>query len=231
MNKYDDIFTDERARLYDLAMQEIAPHARDHEFLETLKYISPSKGDVILDYPSGGGYLQNYTEAQVLECDPSGWGGKKTIGDLEDCSVGYVLSVVGLHHYTPEQRSDLYSDFKRVLKPGGELVITEVIKGSSIDGFLNVFVNQYNSQGHDGIFLDDKEGDILRHVGFKATQHHNEYEWCFENEPQIYAYFKALFCLDLADDNDIAKAIDQYLERRGNSILWQSLSYHCELLP
>ena len=44
-------------------------------------------------------------------------------------------------------------------------MIADVAEGSAVGAFLNGFVDRYNSQGHDGLFLSDADGAALAAAG------------------------------------------------------------------
>jgi len=75
---------------------------------------------------------------------------------LSGHAADVLVSLAGLHHLP--DRAARYLEAKRVLRPGGRIVVADVLKGSSADSFLNGFINEANSMGHHGIFLD--EGDV-----------------------------------------------------------------------
>jgi SAM-dependent methyltransferase len=232
MNKYEDIFVEARSRAYHEAMTEIAPDARVKEFSESLKHINPSADSIILDYPSGGGYMKRYVNAIVIEADPGNWDGERS--HIESCaenSADYIVSIAGLHHYSQKQRAEIYKHFHRVLKGAGELVITEVADSSDTANFLNVFVNEFNSQGHEGIFFRKDEKDILLQQRFAVTTFENTYTWDFDNREQMIKYLKALFFLDKASSGDIDNAVAKYLYHSERKIMWQTVTYHCTKSP
>lgn len=72
---------------------------------------------------------------------------------LKSQSVNKILCLASLHHLNNEERINTYNEFYRILKPNGKLIIADVIKNSNQSIWLNNFVNNYNSNGHNGIFL------------------------------------------------------------------------------
>ncbi|MCB9991491.1 MAG: methyltransferase domain-containing protein [Rhodospirillales bacterium] len=226
MHSYEDIFIDERQKAYDKAMKEIAPAARDAEFEAVVGYIAPQDTSCILDFPSGGGYLKNYVSGIVDEVDPSHWNDNHSLKSLPDQAYDYVLSIAGLHHYTPAQRAQIYDEFYRVLKPGGELVVSEVLAGSAVDRFLNEFVHKYNPQGHEGLFLDQSEALRLRHTGFAVQHHIHDYTWHFGSDDQAADFFKHLFFLNKANRDIIINGIGSYLGKQGPDARWNMILFH-----
>ncbi len=126
-------------------------------------------------------------------------------------SVGYITLITFLHHYTENERIELYNECKRVLKPGGKLIIADVIKESKQDKFLNEFVNHYNSNGHNGIFFNESDKKDLFMFNYTEFQT-KKYYWISNNMNELCDFFKNLFGLDLASNADIINGINNYLD-------------------
>ena len=214
--EYREIFN-HRGDAYHNAMA-LCPKAREQEFRIPLELLQLSKGDVLCDFPSGGGYLRDFLSQEVeviaLEaseefaaqgqtCQTASWDSLP----LADNSVDAFLSLAALHHTS--QREDFYREVHRVLKPGGRFVIGDVIANSPQSTFLNGFVHQHNSMGHQGDFLSAEiEADRMKNVGF-MTDHQSEeyYPWNFESIPDLLEFSKGLFGLDLANPETILQGL------------------------
>ena len=131
--------------------------------------------------------------------------------ELSSESIDYVTLITFLHHYTDNERIELYNECKRVLKPGGKLIIADVIKDSKQDRFLNGFVNQYNSSGHNGIFFNQLDIEDLNMFNYSEYRK-NTYYWISNNLEELCDFFRNLFGLDLASDSDIINGINNYLD-------------------
>jgi SAM-dependent methyltransferase len=235
---YADIFN-KRGVAYHQAMHRY-PTARDDEFGALLQVIEPVDGHVIADMPSGGGYLRRYlsgdrdvrliaietTQAFYEQCVED----ENTTCLLRDLdqtglaseSVDTVVSMAGLHHV--DDRPTVLREMHRILRPGGCLCVADVESGSAIDGFLNTFVDQHNSMGHDGHFIDDTVRDDLRRAAFTIELDvRKEYGWAFEGVEQMVDCCTLMFGLDQASPEEVLEGIaahQGYREGAGCVMNW-----------
>lgn len=210
MQGYEEIFN-QRGNTYHFAMAKY-PDARAGEFEAALKKLHRAKGSCILDLPAGGGYMQRFLEDDVnyLAYDFSGEFDDHHTGikkckeskiDIDDESIDEVVSLAALHHIV--SREEFYAEMHRVLKPNGQLVIGDVPKGGKQDYFLNVFLNQYNSMGHDGRFIEEKDILEIEAAGFAVEVSSESFDWVFASESDAMDFFRLLFCLDLNPSNQL----------------------------
>ncbi|MEP0986413.1 class I SAM-dependent methyltransferase [Ekhidna sp.] len=230
MLAYEEIFN-QRGRSYHLAMDKY-PAARDEEFKTLVKKLNQSSGSVILDLPAGGGYLHDYLNEDVkyLAYDFSGEFNDQHSGihkckesriDLDDESVFEVVSLAALHHIVA--RKDFYAEMYRILKPGGRMIIADVKVADKISRFLNGFVDQWNSMGHQGKFIRNEDDSEIRNAGFEVLVEKESYFWHFENEPSALEFFRLLFGLDLnPSDEELKKALLELgaNDNKGFSVSW-----------
>ncbi|RBP52866.1 class I SAM-dependent methyltransferase [Arenicella xantha] len=217
---YAEIFKQNGAS-YHQAMQ-LQTNARDQEFLAALSYLELKKGDNILDVPAGGGYLKAYLpdgldylgydfagafghgQTNVTTCD-------ETLIELPNNSVDNIICLAALHHV--EDRLGFYQELKRILKPEGKLIIGDILQHSPQDAFLNNFVDQWNSLGHQGDFLQpQREQQELVSVGFRSELTQENFDWIFSNREQARDYFRLLFSMDKHPEDS---AIDDAMEKLG----------------
>ena len=124
-------------------------------------------------------------------------------------SVDTVISMAGLHHVN--DRRAVFQEMHRILQPGGTLCVADVDEGATIDGFLNTFVDQYNSIGHDGQFIDTAFRDDLRRTEFAIElDERKEYTWTFEDTDQMVDYCTLMFGLDQATPEEVLEGISAY---------------------
>jgi len=241
---YAELFA-QRGSAYDRAMQKY-PHARDAEFLQLLAEVELKAGMRVGDVPAGGGYLRWYlpegcvweghepcatfTNHGAREDDPASrpllplpWGD----GEL-DC----VLSLAGVHHI--EDKTELWGEVRRVLKPAARFVVSDVAEGSPYARFLDGFVGDYNSTGHEGRFLNAATVEELKACGFKVIDARgNAYHWRFENREQMADFAGGLFDVCKATPNQIIEAIERDLGVEDNAdgsvgMNWALMTITCE---
>lgn len=222
---YEQIFS-QRADAYQKAM-ELFPAARDREFQLAVEAARIRPGDVVCDAPSGGGYLRAYLPDGVLrylavETAPDFTGHCKLAGndrivhsslarlDLDDNSVDVCINLAGSHHL--EDKTAFFSEASRVLKTGGRLVLADVQAGSATDTFLNQFVHNNNSMGHEGLFLDAHTAGELLSCGFNIeSDREMTLPWSFENREDMGVFCKLLFGMDLASASSVAQGVENIL--------------------
>lgn len=238
-DSYDKIFN-KRGLSYHKAMR-LAPSARQHEFEVAISGFHINNEDIICDMPSGGGYLAGFlpqvNRLEYIAVDPSEsfadtWK-ERTFNTLfapldrlpmDNDAVDKIVSIAGLHHI--ENLNPVFKEMRRILRPDGELSILEVASGSITDTFLNVFVNQYNSMGHQGCFIDESFRLNMQGSGFTILQDNAcRYTWNFIDEAQMIEFIKLMFGLDKASGHIIADGIDTILgvvdTAHGISINWE----------
>jgi SAM-dependent methyltransferase len=221
---YADIF-EKRGAAYHEAMRRF-PTARDKEFGTMVDLLQPGSQDLIVDMPSGGGYLRSYlphlstqliavetTESffeQCLEDERT----ERRLCALDDTnlptdSVDAVVSMAGMHHV--ENRAEVFTEIRRILKPGGRFCVADVEKHSVWDGFLNTFVDEHNSMGHKGDFIDDSFRTLLTRTGFQVTSDQLvEYTWDFDTAHDMITYCTLMFGLDKASPDKVEAGIRSY---------------------
>ncbi|MEC8522856.1 MAG: class I SAM-dependent methyltransferase [Pseudomonadota bacterium] len=225
---YASIFN-ARADAYHEAMRRW-PDARDAEFTTLFKGMSLKTGMHVIDVPSGGGYLARYLPNDVslhhLETSElfarlfeeeahSGSIHPLSLCELEklpepDNSTDLACSLAGLHHI--EDKTPLFKELFRVLKPGGVTRIADAHSDSATAAFLDGWMGNHNSMGHHGWYLNESTLDTLREIGFTdVTAVNEEYHWVFNSEQEAAAYCKRLFGIDLASTEETEATIRELL--------------------
>jgi SAM-dependent methyltransferase len=194
------------------------PDVLYNEFTQAIEMLHLNKDEILVNIPAGGIPLNKYIDQQlhikyyaydicnefcnlssnenVSLCD-------YTNIPQKDNSVDKIICLASLHHTSISERHDIYTEFNRILKQNGVLVIGDVIKDSCQDIWLNDFVNKYNSNGHSGIFFDKRDIEQMKQHNFTVTTTNKEYDWIFNNENQMLDFIKHLFHLDLLPNDQI----------------------------
>ena len=222
---YEQIFK-KRAEAYHKAM-ELFPAARDREFQLAIDTVDIKAGEVVCDAPSGGGYLRAYLPAGIQRYlaveTASGFAGHCPTGTsdriirspldnlgIEDNSVDILINLAGSHHI--EDKTVFFHEAARILRSGGRFVITDAEAGTSIDRFLNQFVDQNSSMGHEGIFLGQQTSVEMAACEFKiCSDELIRYPWSFDSRADMAVFCKLLFGMDLAEPECIIQGIENVL--------------------
>ncbi|MDX2211979.1 MAG: class I SAM-dependent methyltransferase [Oculatellaceae cyanobacterium bins.114] len=222
---YTDIFN-LRGIQYHQAMVEY-PNARREEFENAIHIAKLEDGNVVCDVPSGGCYLKNFVHKSVklFSVETSSEFIKQSkkqennipllCQDVSNISlmsesIDRVISLAGSHHLP--SKPNFYQEVHRLLKQDGIFCLADVREGSGVAGFLNIFVDQHNSMGHKGEFLNQTTQRELEGVGFQvAYAEPIQYHWRFSHINDMVRYCKLLFGIDQATDAQILEGINTYL--------------------
>lgn len=235
---YLNSFTN-RAHSYLQAMQKY-PNALDNEFLVAISMLELLPDDVLLNIPAGGVPVDKYldprlnityipfdthTEFSSSEIPVCTWSNIP----IESHSVDKIICLASLHHLTTEERNCAYTEFHRVLKPHGKLVIGDVINGSDQAKWLDNFVDVYNSNGHKAEFFDERDAYQIELNKFSVTTSRQSYNWFFDTERDAKTFIKLLFGLDLLDDSDpqLLTGLQDILHYDMGTIPWQLIYFVC----
>ena len=131
--------------------------------------------------------------------------------ELPDAAVDRTANLSGLHH-TPDNHR-FFAECHRVLRAGGRCAVADVRRGSAVDAWLNAFVNENNSEGHDGTFFVDGEfSEKMRVAGFKRVSEERKcYTWDFTSVDEMTLYVRMLFGLDRANPEQIERGVREIL--------------------
>ena len=221
---YAGIF-EARGLAHDEAFRRYPMACRD-ECRAILELASPRAGETLLDAPSAGGFLSWHIDVpglRVVAADPSPVLHslcRQRVADshlaplwklpLADGQVDVIVCLAGLHHEPRLQ--DVFTEFWRLLRPGGRLAIAEVEAGSAPGDFLNGFVHRHNSHGHQGMFVDDRYRHGLAGAGFAiGSDHESCYHWKFESRLAMADCLRLMFGIDQASPQQIIDAVEQTL--------------------
>ena len=235
MNDYNTLFQD-RAIDYHLAMQEY-PNVRINEFKSLISSTDFSDLKMVLDIPSGGGYLKKYLPSHVTIISTDFSEGFKNDDiklvspeklPFESNSFDVIFSLSGMHHLKDVPL--FVEECLRILKKDRNFVFADVKKDSSVDFFLNTFLNQYSSLGHEGIFFHQNYFEKFPNIQDKIIDcQYNEYPFLFHNEHEMIRFFKLFFGLDKANETIILEGVRDILgiekTAKGLEVNWGLLQY------
>jgi SAM-dependent methyltransferase len=222
---YKDIFN-QRGTAYHQGMLKY-PLARTEEFQQIIQLAEIANGHVILDIPSGGCYISNFIdpEAKIISVETS----KEFIKDakppenntilvcddiadipLLSDSADRIISLAGLHHVS--NKPSFYREAYRLLKTEGLFCIADAFQDSKVARFLDIFVDQNNSMGHEGEFLNSQTNTELEAANFQVLYSSSiSYFWRFNSLDAMAEYCQLLFGIDRADQATIITGIENYL--------------------
>ncbi|WP_111656367.1 class I SAM-dependent methyltransferase [Isoalcanivorax indicus] len=221
-DQYADIF-ERRGAQYTAAMAQ-CPQARRVEFEQAL--ITARVGNAachLLDVPAGGAWLRDMipggpvghevrytavesTDGFIQRLAPDARPALVLAEDLTriplpDACADRLVSLAGLHHI--EQRGPVYSEMRRLMKPGAVACIADVQAGTPTALFLNGPVDQFCPMGHHGLFLDDADTGLLRQAGWHIQEDQLlDVAWRFASLAEMGSFCRLLFGLDNAPDDE-----------------------------
>lgn len=217
MNDYRQLFQN-RANDYHFAMQKY-PEARNNEFTSLLSSVDFSSVKEVLDIPSGGGYLKKFIPGHVnlTPVDFSEGFSNDSIALVSPNKLPFnpntfdvVFSLSGMHHL--DNVPLFVEECLRIIKKDGSFVFADVQKDSNVDYFLNKFVNEYNSLGHDGNFFYKDYFTAYPDIQNRVTDCNiNNYPFVFDTQNDMVHFFKLFFGLDKASDAIILEGVQDIL--------------------
>ncbi|EAR60250.1 class I SAM-dependent methyltransferase [Neptuniibacter caesariensis] len=211
------------------AMSE-CPEARDAERSKLLELAQLRPGIRVLDLQAAGGYLSDgiyehlHGDVEIICLEPCKQLNSRLSDNyllvedpverwasVPDCSVDLVVGLAGLHHSNDQQAT--VDEAFRVLKPGGQVVICDVIEDTGMARWLNEFVNENNPKGHEGAFLNEGQlTSLFEKSGFKGCDETVEsVPWVFDSPESSARFFKGLFGLN-SSENGVLEAMGRYLK-------------------
>ena len=231
--EYGEIFH-RRGGSYDQAMR-LCPDARAAEFRALLRHVDPADLRRVADIPSGGGYLGRYLPGGVAldSYDPAGSfrgaGGVRAV-DLDAPRLArrnydLMTCLASLHHVA--DKSAFFDALAAHLRPGGRIVLADVVEGTPVARFLDGFVARHNGMGHDGFYLSAADPFDFGRGHPRVADAIVEtvaVPWHFSGRRELGAFCRLLFGLGDIDADEVAGAVEKELglreEGRGCTIAW-----------
>jgi SAM-dependent methyltransferase len=222
MKSYHELF-DFRGSAYDNAMQ-LYPTARDQEFAQIISKAKLKAGMTVADVPAGGGYLKSYlpNNIEYLGHEPCSSftnhtslpAGSDPIPLLPlpwpDYKVDALISLAGIHHI--ENKLPFFTECRRVCKEGGLLVISDVAENTPPAIFLDSYVGDNNSTGHEGVYLHDGTINDLKLAGWNVLNaNHMQFHWVFPSKKDAAIFCHKLFDIRHSSVSDTLNALEEQL--------------------
>lgn len=222
LKEYAEVF-DERGQSYHRAMRRF-PDARAEEFRQAVRRAGLGRGTRVADVPAGGGYLRDFLPRGCTwhGHEPSagfslhGGGAGPSAGmtliplPWPSDSMDVTISIAGIHHTADKQ--GLFAELRRVTRPGGRLVLSDVESGSPQAQFLDGFVDAHTSTGHRGLYLDDATERELASVGWRLIDSELvRFHWVFGHRDELAAFCRDLFGLRDVGAAEILAAVENEL--------------------
>jgi SAM-dependent methyltransferase len=250
MNHYNKVF-ENRVNDYMYAITKYQ-YIMKEEFESTINELQLKDGNVILNIDGVAFPINNYINQEDISnieyfCIESNSEFAKyksyvpTIPFLyshipfENNSIDKALIHATLHHVNREDRILLYKEVYRVLKSGGIFVVSDVVKYSKEDMWLNQIVNTYNPNGHCGIFFDIDDMYDMKSAGFKVLIKDKKCKWYFKNNYDLVDFMKHLFYMKrVKNDAALYNLVYDHLkimydkEKSMNYIEWTLLYFICK---
>jgi SAM-dependent methyltransferase len=219
-SEYELIF-EQRGQEYDAAMQRF-PLARKKEFARLFEEVDFRSIKHLADIPSGGGYLKAFVpgHCEIDYIEPCG---DFRADNAHQFDVGLdeivlpteaydlIVCLAAIHHV--RAKTVFLSNMYDALKPGAYFCIGDVLKESSIAGFLDHFAGKHNGTGHAGRYLEmNTVPDILEPLGGEILScEEKRCSWLFNNEADMLVFCRLLFGLKNLDNQDLLRALDEYV--------------------
>jgi SAM-dependent methyltransferase len=137
-----------------------------------------------------------------------------------------VLTVAGIHHLDDEEQLQFLIATRRVLKPHGRLLMSEVKDGSGTSRFLDQFVGKYTGTGHTGNYLKEAFVSVAARAGYTTIKRETIVcPWVFANEDVLFSWMSNFFGLSNISKENLLSRVEEILglkkETGGLTVNWE----------
>jgi len=212
-------------------------HCMEYEFKSVIEELYLEEEDIVLNLGGGGLNINKYFSKNIryIPIDFSEEFSKlcnipytkHNKLPFLDKSIDKIIILAVLHHFTNDERIELYKECKRILKDKGKFIVADVIKDSVQDIWLNKIVNKYNPFGHKGNFFTEES--LIE--GFNRELKIKEYTWWFNNYSEMLIYIKELFYLEITYielQKELNEVLKPYKKDNKYYFDWKLIYFICK---
>jgi len=197
--------------------------ARAKEFDYFKKYQHAVNLKSILEFPADGLYLNKiFPNATIDKSDLVDAGYAKfpskliitdfSLKNIKLADYDAIFCVTPIHHASDTQIDLFLSACHACLKPGGILIIAEVMQNSKIANFLDGFVNQYSLAKHAGNYPNRDFVEKMQFTGFVDSRFEIiKLPWVFNSEKELTDFVTLIFGLKKLKHDFLFNALNELL--------------------
>jgi len=231
-----------RSKFYKEILREF-PDAREKDIETMKKFLSPKKGERILEIGSGSGFFSKHIsdmigdKGRLIASDPSSdqlegvkklkrknidiiqfvqFGSEKV--NLEKDKVDAIWSFGAMHHML--QKSKSFANMKRILKKNGRIVICDVFSNSKLAKHFDDKVAKFCITGHEAIFWTKEYVESLCYDhGFAKPKFYDiNMQWKFKKKSDVGVFLYKIHAMTKTTAENCLKGAEEILgiAKKGN---------------
>ncbi len=224
-------FSGERSKLYKEALEEY-PKARLKDIKIMKKYLSPKKGEVILEIGAGSGFFSKPISklvgntGKLIVSDPS----QEQLEEIKKLSksievlrkgaenvnlggnsIDAIWSFGAMHHCF--NKKEAFQNFKKILKDGGRLILADVFEGSQLAKHFDEKVDKYCITGHNVEFwTESMANELCELVNFRKPEIYNlDIKWKFESERDVGSFLYKIHAMTKTNIDEVLRGAKEIL--------------------